>query len=88
MLMCKRVLLAARAGTRKTQKTHRSLRCRQCRCRRVAAHLKHADLVLEAVMEVRRERLRRPHLGWRKAQEVVAARHRKAVLTGLQPLVA
>jgi hypothetical protein len=60
----------------------------KCQCRRLAAQLKHVDLVLTAFLEVRLERLRSPHLGWRRAQEVVAARRRNTVLTGLQPLVA
>ena len=52
------------------------------------AHLKHADLVLEAFHEVRRERLRSPCLTWRRAQEVVAGRWRNAVLTGTTALAA
>ncbi len=60
----------------------------RCLCRRFAAHLKRADLVLEAFHEVRLERLRSPSLTWRRAQEVVAARRRNAVLTGTNALVA
>lgn len=60
----------------------------KCQCRRFAAQLKHADLVLTAFLEVRLERVRSPQLGWRRAQEVVAARRRNAVLTGAEPLVA
>lgn len=60
----------------------------KCLCRRFAAHLKHADLVITAFLEVRLERIRRPLLGWRRAREVVAARRRDAVLTGVQSLVA
>ena len=60
----------------------------KCLCRRFAAHLKHADLVLEAFHWVRRERVRSPSLTWRRAQEVVAARRRNAVLTGTNALAA
>ena len=60
----------------------------KCQCRRFAAQLKHADLVVTAFLEVRRERVRSPHLGWRPAQEVVAARCRNPVLTGVRLLVA
>ena len=60
----------------------------RCLCRRFAAHLKRADLVLEAFHEVRLEGLRSPSLTWRRAQEVVAARRRNAVLTGTNALVA
>ncbi|MDE0528023.1 MAG: hypothetical protein OXH85_04965 [Truepera sp.] len=60
----------------------------RCLCRRFAAHLKHADFVLEAFHEVRLERLRSPSLTWRRAQEVVAARRGNAVLTGTNALVA
>ena len=59
-----------------------------CVCRSYAAQLKHADLVIEAFLEVRRERARSPDLGWRRARERVAGRRRNASLTGPPALVA
>lgn len=59
-----------------------------CACRSFAAQLKHADLVIEAFLVVRRERAESPELGWRRAQERVALRRRSAALTGLPALVA
>lgn len=53
----------------------------KCQCRRFASQLKHADLVLDAFMEVRAERLTSPGVSWRRAQERMAAR-RMHVLTG------
>lgn len=67
------------------EKSHRrykqNLGLGKCQCRRYAAQLKHADLVLEAFLVIRRERLRHPGLSWRRAQERVGAGMGNGVLT-------
>ena len=54
----------------------------KCQCRRFSSQLKHADLVLDALLRVRAERLFSPLLSWRRAQERVAMVRRNLVLTG------
>ena len=54
----------------------------KCQCRRFSSQLKHADLVLDAFLRVRAERLFSPLLSWRRAQERVAMVRRNLVLTG------
>ena len=60
----------------------------KCQCRRYSSQLKHADLVLDAFLEIRAERRHSPHLSWRRAQEQVAIRHTNALLTEASRLVA
>lgn len=60
----------------------------KCQCRRYSAQLKHADLVLNAFLELREERKRHPDLGWRKAQEQLGNRRRNAMLTEVSPIAA
>lgn len=59
-----------------------------CVCRSFAVQVKHADLVIEAFLEVRRERARSPGLGWRQARERAALRCRNALLTAPAALAA
>lgn len=59
-----------------------------CVCRSFTVQLKHADLIIEAFLEVRRERARSPGVGWRQARERAALRCRNALLTGPAALVA
>lgn len=74
------------------EKSHRlykqNLGLGKCQCRRYSAQLKHADLVLDAFLEVREERRQYPGLSWRRAQEQLAMRRKNAVLTEASPLVA
>jgi hypothetical protein len=58
----------------------------KCQCRRYPAQLKHADLVLDAFLELREERQRHPDLCWRKAQEQLSDRRRNAMLTDVSPM--
>lgn len=60
----------------------------KCQCRRYSAQLKHADLVLDAFLEVRTQRQCSPGLSWRRAQEELAIRRKSTVLTGISPLAA
>ena len=60
----------------------------KCQCRRFFSQLKHADLVLDAFLEVRAERRSSPSLSWRRAQERVAMARRNLVLTGTTRIAA
>lgn len=59
-----------------------------CSCRAFAAHLGHADLVIDAFNLVREERERSPGLTWRAAQRVAAERLGKAMVTGIEAIAA
>jgi|FLYL01.1.fsa_nt_gi hypothetical protein len=67
------------------EKSHRlykqNLGLGKCQCRRYGAQLKHADLVLDAFLTVRRERQEQPSLSWRRAQERVGVRLKNDVPT-------
>lgn len=54
-----------------------------CHCLSYAAHLRHADLVIEAFNLMRHERERTPELSWKQAQQQAAFRLKHALLTGL-----
>ncbi len=60
----------------------------KCQCRRFSSQLKHTDLVLDAFLEVRAERLFSPGLSWRRAQERVAMVRRNLVLTASSRIAA
>lgn len=74
------------------EKSHRlykqNLGLGKCQCRRYGAQLKHADLVLDAFLAIRCERLQHPDLSWRRAQEQLGVRLRNDVLTELPRKVA
>ena len=59
-----------------------------CQCRSFAAHLKHADLVIEAFNLVREQRRRSPDLSWRAAQCLAAEGLESAMVTGLNAIAA
>lgn len=61
----------------------------RCQCRKFAAQLKHADLVLQAFHLIRAERAGAnapPVLSWRKAQQRAALRLKYRLLTEQSPL--
>lgn len=59
-----------------------SLALGSCQCLAFAAHLQHADLVLEAFNLMRSERAAQPGVTWKVARSLAAERLRKSVLTG------
>lgn len=79
------VMLAARSrwsleASHRTRKQNLALE--RCSCFSYAAHLLHAELVIEAFNRVRAERARSPGLSWKQAQALAAQRAERAVLTG------
>ncbi len=60
----------------------------RCTCRSFAAHLRHADLVIEAFNLISEERQRSPGLSWRDAQRLAADRLESAMVTGMNSIAA
>ena len=52
-----------------------------CQCLSYAAHLQHADLVIDAFNLIRQERQRTPDLTWKQAQQQTALKLENALLT-------
>lgn len=72
--------------THRTRKQHLALG--GCKCRSFAAHLRHADLVIEAFNLVRKARARSPGLPWRAAQRRAAEQLESAMVTGRNSIAA